>query len=190
MIELQVKYSTDDYVPALRRHLLSQPKFLTLFSFISLLLISVIALMFNSSLHFDVFWFIICSLSLLIGFSGICFYFLPRQRFRRSYKTIDDYRLQITGREIIYDSDYESGALPWRHCTKLHEGRRYYLLEYDRERVMVIPKVAFTDQEEERSFREIVKQRLPPALSKKLWKRRDLEIGSDYVPPKKMPDWR
>jgi hypothetical protein len=189
MIDLDVKYSTDDYVPALRRHLFSQPKFLTLFSIISLLLISVLALMFNSSSHFDTIWFIIYSLILLVGLGGVCFYFLPHQMFRRSFKTIDEYHLRVTGREIIYDSDYESGALSWRHCTKLHEGSQYYLFEYP-ERIMVIPKGAFTNQEEERKFREIVKQRLPPALSEKLRRREDLEEGSDYVPPKKMPEWR
>lgn len=190
MIELLVKYSTEDYVPALRRHLLSQPKVLTLFSFLSLLLISVLALGFNSGPYFDTFWFIVYSLGLVLSFGGLFFYALPYQKFRRSYKPIDEYRLEINGREIIYDSEYEGGALSWRHCTRVYEGPRYYSFEYDRERIMVIPKEAFADREEERSFREIVKQRLPPALSKKLRKRRDLEFANEYAPPKRMPDWR
>lgn len=190
MINLHFSYNEDDYIPALRMYLMRKPKFIAFFTFFYLLLISLLGLLFGGGAYFDTTWFVICSIVALLALLGLFLYALPRQRFWHSYKAVDEYWAHITEDGIIYGTEQGNGALPWRRCTKLLEGERFYLFERGRGEIMVIPKQAFKNKEEEHAFRAMLKRKLTPALSSKLLKEKDLKPEDDYVPPEKAPDWR
>jgi len=190
MINLQVTYTEDDYIPAMRKYLMHKPKFIALFTLVYLVLISLFRLLFGSGADFGTAWFALGSIACLLGLIGVLLYVLPHQRFRHSYKALDEYWFEVNEQGITYETEYEDGALPWRRCTELLEGKRFYIFEHDHRRITVIPKRAFKNKEEENSFREILKRKLKPALSAKLLKQKDATPGEDYVPPEKAPDWR
>ena len=190
MINLHFNYNEDDYIPALRMYLMRKPKFIALFTFFYLLLISLLGLLFGGGAYVDATWFIICSTGALLVLLGLFLYALPHQRFRHSYKAVDEYWFHNTEHGIIYGTEHDNGALPWRRCTKLLEGEGFYLFEQGHGEITVIPKRAFKNKEEEHAFRAMLKRKLTPALSSQLLKEKDLKLGEDYVPPAKAPDWR
>ncbi len=190
MINLHFNYNEDEYVPALRMYLVRKPKFIGFFTFLYLLLISLLGLLFSDDAYFNITWFIICSTGVLSAMLGLFLYTLPHQRFRHSYKAVDEYWYHITEQGIIYGTEHDNGVLPWRRCTKLLEGERFYLFERGQGEIIVIPKRAFKNQEEEHAFRAMLKHKLTPALSSKLLKDKDPAPEKDYVPPEKAPDWR
>ena len=190
MINLHFSYDKDDYIPALRAYLMRKPKFIALFTFIYLLSISLLRLLLGGGAHFDIAWFLVCSIGSLLSLLGLLFYALPRQRFQHSYKAVDEHWFHIGEQGIFYETEYDNSVLPWRRCTKLLEGKGFYLFEHDHRRITVIPKRTFKDKEEEHVFRAILRSKLKPALSSKLLKEKDAKVGEDYVPPEKAPDWR
>lgn len=190
MLNLHFKYSEDDYIPALRMYLMRKPKFIALFSFFYLLLISLLRLLLGSGSYYETTWFVLFSTVVLFALLGFFLYAFPHQKFRHSYKAVDEYWIHITEHGIIYGTEHGNGALPWRRCTKLLEGKQFYLLEQGRGEVTVIPKRAFKDKEEERAFRAMLKRKLTPGLSSKLLKQTERELEAEYVPPEKAPDWR
>jgi YcxB-like protein len=121
---------------------------------------------------------------------AVLLYALPHQRYRHSFKAVEEQRFHIAEQGIFYETDYASGVLPWRRCTKLLERKRFYLFEHDHRRITVIPKRVFKSKQEEDEFRTILKSKLPPAFSAKLLKWKEPEPGEGYVPPEKAPDWR
>jgi hypothetical protein len=169
MISLNLSYDEDDYVPALRMYLLRKPKFLAFFIFIYLLSIGLLMSV------FDIGWFTVYSVLALLALVGLSLYALPHQRFRHSHMSVDEYWFHVTEHGIVYETEYDSGTLPWRRCTKLLEGKRFYLFEHDQRRITVIPKRVFKDKDEENAFRMILKSKLTPALSSKLSREEDVQ---------------
>jgi hypothetical protein len=190
MISLKVNYEEEDYIPALRSYLLRKPKFVALSTFLSLLTICLLQLLLGGGGRFDPNLFLIQSIATLLSFIALLFYVLPHQRYRHSFKSVEEHRFHIAEQGIFYETDFASGVLPWRRCTKLLERKRFYLFEHDHRRVTVIPKRAFKNRQEENEFRAILKSKLPPAFSSKLLKWKEPEPGECYVPPEKAPDWR
>jgi hypothetical protein len=190
MINLQFRYNEEDYIPALRRYLLRAPKFIALFTFLYLLTIAFLRVLYGTDVRLDTTSFLVYSIALLLGFIALLFYVLPHQRYRHSFKAVEEQRFHIAEQGIFYETDHANGVLPWRRCTKVMEGKRFYLFEHEHRRITVIPKRVFKDRLEENEFREILKSKLPPAFSSKLLKWKEPEPGEGYVPPEKAPDWR
>jgi YcxB-like protein len=190
MISLKVNYKEEDYIPALRTYLLRKPKFIALFTFLYLLTIAFLRVLLGGGAPFELDLFLLYSITTLLCFVGLLFYVLPHQRYRHSFKSVEEHRFHIAEQGIFYETDYANGVLPWRRCTKLLERKHFYLFEHDRRRITVIPKRVFKDRLEENEFREILKSKLPPAFSSKLLKWKEPEPGEGYVPPEKAPDWR
>ena len=189
MINLQFTYEEDDYIPALRSYLMRKPKVIALFTFVYFLSVALMSLFVGGN-FLDVTSFLLESIVTLLFLIALLFYVLPHQRYRRSFKAVEEQRFHISEQGIFYETDFASGVLPWRRCTKLLERKRFYLFEHDHRRVTVIPKRAFKNREEENDFRAILKSKLPPAFSSKLLKWKEPAPGEGYVPPEKAPDWR
>jgi hypothetical protein len=190
MISLKVNYEEQDYIPALRSYLLRKPKFIALFTLLYFLTIAFLRLLLGGPVRFDTSLFLLYSIMTLGCFFGLLLYVLPQQRYRRSFKAVEEHRFHITEQGIFYETEHANGILPWKRCTKLLERKRFYLFEHDHRRVTVIPKRAFKNRQEENEFRAILKSKLPPAFSSKLLKWKEPEPGEGYLPPEKMPDWR
>lgn len=190
MINLQFRYEEDDYIPALRSYLIRKPKFIALFFFLWLLSTAFLTLFLDGGGGFDTSWFVIYAIGVLLSLIAVLLYALPHQRYRHSFKAVEEQRFHVAEQGIFYETDYASGVLPWRRCTKLLERKRFYLFEHDHRRITVIPKRVFKSKQEEDEFRTILKSKLPPAFSAKLLKWKEPEPGEDYVPPEKAPDWR
>lgn len=190
MINLEFRYNEEDYIPALRSYLLRKPKFIALFTFLYLLTIAFLQVLLGGGARFDTDQFLLYSITTLLCFIALLFYALPHQRYRHSFKSVEEHRFHIAEQGIFYETEYANGVLPWRRCTKLLERKHFYLFEHEHRRITVIPKRVFKDKLEENEFREIVKSKLPPAMSSKLLKWKEPEPGEGYVPPEKAPDWR
>jgi hypothetical protein len=190
VVELHFRYDEDDFVPAVRTYLMRKPKFIALFFFIYFLLIGWLKFLFSGGIQFDATGFIMCSIGSLLGLGGLLLYVFPHQRFQHSYRAVDEHWFHFDEQGISYETEYESGILTWRRCTKLLERKRFYLFEHDHRRITVIPKRAFKNDKEETAFRAILKTRLTPALRSKLLKRQEPKPGEDYVPPDEPPNWR
>lgn len=188
-VSLHFKYEEDDYVPAVRMYLMRKPQPVFLFGCIYLLSVMCLLLLFSGGL--DILLFLICAGGLWLGLFGLIFYVLPRKRYQSEYRFLDEHHLHITESAIISGTRQGRAGegLTWRRCTKLLEGEGFYLLEHDSRKVTVIPKRVFKNQEEE-VFRDILRRKLPPALSSKLKTEKEGPDEGRYVPPPEPPDWR
>jgi hypothetical protein len=124
--------------------------------------------------------------------AGIVYHLLigmPRQYFRGDGKFRDKYELTFSHEGITVKTPKIDSKLAWSLYTKVIEGRQMYLLIYGKETRMMtaVPKRAFTDNNQENRFRELVTQHISdhPVMER-------IPTGeSDYTPTSfTPPDWR
>jgi hypothetical protein len=114
---------------------------------------------------------------------------VPRRRFRGDPKYRDEYDLIFSDAGMEFKTANVSASLRWSLYTRVIENDRFYIMIYGRDihSLSILPKRAFRDSEQEKTFRKLLRRHLDPNLK--------LTPGEhemqQYVPASlEPPDWR
>ena len=113
---------------------------------------------------------------------------VPRKYFRGDPKFRDEYTLTFTDAGIAFKSQHASSTLAWSFYTRMIENDSVYILIYGKntQSMSVLPKRAFRDSQQEKTFREMLRRNLDSNL-----KLSHIESEQEYVPKTfGPPDWR
>jgi len=190
-ISLRFKYTQEEYAAASRLYMLRSAEFWIRFIVSTLFCAGGIYLvsMLDMDLGIAFFLTFIGVVWLLIGFLQLVVE--PRQAFRREPKFRDEYLLQFSDDGIQFKTAQIDALVQWSLYSRVIEDERFYLLVYGRNMMSVIPKRAFTSEEQERAFDELLKRQLPAGSdSQRLGANRTVKPDKTYLPPSEPPDWR
>ena len=114
---------------------------------------------------------------------------VPRRRFRGDPKYRDEYDLVFSDAGMEFKTAHVSASLRWSLYTRVIENDSFYILIYGRDihSLSIVPKRAFREHEQEKTFRKLLRRNLDPNLK--------LTPGEhetqQYVPASlEPPDWR
>ena len=113
---------------------------------------------------------------------------VPRKHFRGDPKFRDEYTLTFTDAGIGFRTQNASSTLAWSFYTGLMENDSFYILIYGKNinSLSVLPKRAFQNSQQEKTFREMLRRNLDRDL-----KLSQVESEQEYVPKSfEPPDWR
>ena len=114
---------------------------------------------------------------------------LPRRKFRGDPKYRDEYDLTFSDAGIEFKTAHVSASLQWNLYTRVIENDRFYIMLYghDIHSLSILPKRAFRDQQQEITFRKLLRRNLNPKLKLTPGEHENHE----YVPASlQPPDWR
>ncbi|HEX6045944.1 MAG TPA: YcxB family protein [Pyrinomonadaceae bacterium] len=114
---------------------------------------------------------------------------VPRKYFRGDPKFRDEYTLTFTDAGIAFKTQHMSSTLAWSFYTALIENDSFYILIYGKHvhSLSVLPKRAFQDSQQERTFREMLRRNLDSNLKLSQVEREKEEYVPKTLEP---PDWR
>ncbi|HEX5876475.1 MAG TPA: YcxB family protein [Pyrinomonadaceae bacterium] len=113
---------------------------------------------------------------------------VPRRRFRGDPKYRDEYNLIFNDAGMEFKTAHVSATLRWSLYTRVIENDSFYIMIYGRDihSLSIVPKRAFRDNEQEKTFRKLLRRNLDPNL-----KLTPGEHETQYVPASlEPPDWR
>jgi F0F1-type ATP synthase assembly protein I len=135
-------------------------------------------------------WFLI--ILLVLGGLGLFHGFLidlPRRYFRGDPKFRDEYNLTFTDAGIQFKTQNINASYAWSFFTQVIENDKFYLLVYGKNiaSVSIIPKRAFRDSKQEKTFREMLRRNIDHKLKLSDGEREEKEYVPTSLEP---PDWR
>lgn len=91
---------------------------------------------------------------------------LPRAYFRSDPKFRDEYHLTLTDAGIEFHTENMSSMIAWNFYGGMIESKNFYMLIYGRNThsLSIIPKRAFQSNDQETTFRQILRRNLAPNL--------------------------
>lgn len=189
-VKIEYQYTEPEYLAASRLLFFSKPETLVRLIVFSVFLLTGAFLLSTLIVDFIPLWTMILFIGL---FEGLLFYNLlvktPRTYFRGDGKFRDKYEITFSDEHIRVKTSQLDSKLAWSLYTKVLEGPNMYLLIYGRDvRMMTaVPKRAFTSQDQERKFRDLVSKHIVDHSNLKA-----LPPGeSEYRPTSPTPpDWR
>ncbi len=114
---------------------------------------------------------------------------VPRRTFRGDPKFRDEYDLIFSDAGVDFKTAHVSASLRWSLYTRVIENNSFYIMMYGRDihSLSILPKRVFRDNEQEKTFRKLLRRNLDPNLK--------LTAGENeteqYVPSTlEPPDWR
>lgn len=112
---------------------------------------------------------------------------LPRRYFRGDPKFRDEYTLTFTDAGIEFRTTHLNATLAWSLYTDVVETDQFYILVYGKgiHTLSILPKRAFTDVNQESTFRQMLRRHLDHNLKLSATERE----GREYFPPAQPPDW-
>src|ERR1043166_1240656 len=158
-VKLEYEYSEPEYLAASRLFFFSSPNVIARLIVFGLLLVAAVILL---GLLFT---------DLLILFPGLLFVVLleaalfynvlvttPRKYFRGDGKFRDRYEITFSDEGVKLKTSQIDSKMAWSLYTRVVEGRDMYLLFYGKDTRMMtsVPKRAFTSNDQEQLFRELI----------------------------------
>lgn len=189
-VQLDFSHTEKEYLAAVRLYVWRSGE---LFARICLtyLILAGIVLMLPILFEFLIPYWVLVALVILGGVGWYHGYVIdiPRRHFRSDPKFREEYHLKFSDAGIDYKSLHASGFFDWTFYTSVIENDSFYLLLYGKHlhSISVIPKRAFKNQEQETTFRELLRRHVDHTL-----KLSDGDYGEKEYSPKSLepPDWR
>ncbi len=186
-VTLHFRYTREEYVAAVRQFF--DPFRLKLYGVLGALLLLLGA--FAGAVSDDPFypWFlsIFGVVSLALFYRS---YFLAPRRWYDHISARGDYTLQCSDAGVGFRAKDMESSLRWSLYREARENERFYFLVYGKHAFTVIPKRVFTSADQERSFRELLRQHVAPALESPADERAS-RVKTEYAPKSlQPPDWR
>jgi hypothetical protein len=137
-------------------------------------------------------WFILTFAGLMmLIFSYYAHFVTPRLHYKRNPKFREQYNLQFSDDGIWFRSKGLESRLDWGFYSKVWETPRFYFLIYGKDMFTLIPKRAFSSEEQEAAFRSMLKRKISPNIETyNLPSPKVNELEERYEPPPIPPDWR
>ncbi|HKQ52141.1 MAG TPA: YcxB family protein [Pyrinomonadaceae bacterium] len=184
VVNLQFKYTEEEYVAATRLYMRRSKKFLFRLALCSVYIVACIFLLSWLEVAAELLILFVTASFIPPILFVLGFFVLPRQRFRRDPKFRDQYFLQFSDDGIQFKTAQIDAALQWSLYNQVWEDERFYILVYGEHMISVIPKRAFAGAAQESAFRQLLGRHLPAHFNAK-------QLAADaYVPPAEPPDWR
>jgi len=185
VVNLQFKYTEEEYVAATRLYMRRSKKFLFRLALCSVYIVASIFLLSWLEVASELLIFFVTASFIPPILFVLGFFVLPRQRFRRDPKFRDEYFLQFSDEGIQFKTAQIDAALQWSLYNQVWEDERFYILVYGEHMISVIPKRAFASAAQEAAFRQLLGRHLPAHFNNK----KHLAAEA-YAPPAEPPDWR
>jgi len=189
-VKLEFEYTEAEYIAANRLVFFNSPNLI-----LRLLVFGLVpgasALLLGFNLTYWVNWFPI--ILFIVLFEAALFYNMlvttPRKYFRGDAKFRDHFHLTFSDEGITVKTSQIDSKTAWSLYTKVIEGRDMYLLLYGKETRMMtaVPKRAFTSNDQEQLFRELVTRHVADHSSLKQGPPTEIEYKPKSLTP---PDWR
>lgn len=114
---------------------------------------------------------------------------LPRRYFRGDPKFRDEYHLTFSDAGVEFQTKNMSSMIAWSFYTGMIENDQFYLMRYGNNinAVSILPRRAFTDSQQEITFRRILRRNLDPNLKLSEDERQIEAHAPRSLEP---PDWR
>ena len=159
-VELQFRYTQDEYVSAIRAYMLAKRSiafFVGIASLVTLLGIYFLLTQADSVATIA----LLCAGTFLFGLVGTSFGILPHRRFLANPQFRSEYHLGFAEDGILFQTDHINSTLKWDIYTEAVETERFYLLVYGAEgAVTVIPKRVFNSAEQEACFKKLLMRKV------------------------------
>ena len=189
-VHLSFSHTEKEYLAAIRFYFWHSKELLVRL-IVSCLLFTIVLLLVYAWLKFLIpVWAIV----ILMFIGGMGFFHgyvidLPRNRFRGDPKYREEYNLTFSDDGIEFRTANVNSSIAWNLYTRVIENDSFYIMVYGKDihSLSIIPKRAFRDSEQERTFREMLRRNIDSTL-----KVTDGEHEKkEYVPTKlEPPDWR
>jgi hypothetical protein len=158
-VELQFRYTEDEYVAAIRTYLLAKRRITFLVGIASLTtLLGIYFLLTQSDTAATISF--LCTGTFLFGLFATSFGIFPHRRFRANPQFRSEYYLQFGEDGILFRTDYIDSTLKWEMYTEALETEKFYLLSYGEGAVTVIPKRVFNSSEQQSQFRDLLMRKV------------------------------
>jgi membrane associated rhomboid family serine protease len=119
------------------------------------------------------------------------YYVAPRRWYKRSPVLREEYHLQYSDAGIVFRSKDINANYQWSLYQQVAENEQFYYLIYGGQSFSVIPKRAFTTDEQERAFRELLRAHIDPQFVVASPVNRPSVTEAEYAPKSlEPPDWR
>lgn len=131
--------------------------------------------------------------SLILLVNNFYTYFVgPGQHFRRNAKFQQEYCLRISEDGLLFNSKNIQSKLEWGLYSKVWETPNFYYLFYDKDLFTLIPKRVFTSKQQEWTFQNLLKRKIPANNfeTRKPFPQPENDFTADQIPPPRPPDWR
>jgi hypothetical protein len=189
-VKLEYQYTESEYLAANRLFFLSSPNvFARLIAFGLLLGLVVVLLSFLMTDGL----ILLPGLLFVALFEAALFYNVlfttPRKYFRGDGKFRDRYEITFSDEGVKLKTSQIDSKMAWSLYTRVVEGRDMYLLFYGKDTRMMtsVPKRAFTSNDQEQLFRELITRHITEHSGLK-----QMAPGESEYRPKSLtpPDWR
>ena len=188
-VHLSFRYTEQEYLDAIRFYFWRSKELLARL-IISCVLFSIGLLLMYAWLEFSI---PVWATVILMFIAGVGFFHgyvidLPRGRFRGDPKFREEYNLTFSDDGIEFKTQSISSSIAWSLYTRVIENDSFYILVYGKNihSLSIIPKRVFRDNQQERTFRELLRRNIDARL-----KISDGDREKEYVPPRlEPPDWR
>ena len=158
-VELQFRYTEDEYVSALRAYMLAKRRvwfFTGIASVVTLL--GFYFLVTQSDLAATISF--LCTGAFMFGLLATSFGLLPHRRFRANPQFRSEYHLWFAEDEILFQTENISATLKWEIYTEALETEKFYLLAHGEGAVTVIPKRVFRNDEQQSHFEDLLTRKV------------------------------
>ena len=159
-ITIQFKYSFDEYIDAFRLHYsqLKRLKRNIVFSVVLLLLGVALCLFLGYSFFNSV---PIYASVILVAFLLSEFFLAPSKIFHSDPRLQEEHVLIFSDEKILFRNAKMTIALKWKQYSHFVENDEFYLLYYQEETFLIIPKRCFKTESME-SFKKLLNSKLVP----------------------------
>lgn len=159
-VELQFRYSEDEYVSALRAYMLAKRRiafFAAIASVVTLL--GVYFLLTQADLAATITF--LCTGTFMFGLLATSFGLLPHRRFRMNPQFHSEYHLEFGEDGILFQTNNINAELNWEIYKEALETQKFYLLSTgEGGAVTVIPKRVFTNEQQQAHFKDMLKRKV------------------------------
>ncbi|MDX6694951.1 MAG: hypothetical protein QOF02_2554 [Blastocatellia bacterium] len=192
VVEIQFRYTEAEYSEAARHYL--NRTYHTRFNIILGLLVffgGAAFWMLEADSIFGPICLVLGALLLLIAANS--YFVVPQRIYKRNPQLREEYQLQFSDDGIAFRSKGIDSTLQWSLYKEVWETERFYFLLYGKDAFSLIPKRAFTDEWQERAFREMLQKHVAVSATerKTLAAKKTEQQPEEYVPKSlEPPDWR
>ena len=158
-VELQFRYTEDEYVSALRAYMVAKRRVLFFAGIATVItLLGLYFLLTQSDLAATISF--LCTGAFMFGLLATSFGLLPHRRFRASPSLRSEYHLQFAEDGILFRTDDIDSSLQWAIYTEALETEKFYLLAHGEGAVTVIPKRVFNNEGQQAHFRDMLARKV------------------------------
>ena len=158
-VELQFRYTEDEYVSALRAYMLAKRRVLFFAGMASVItLLGLYFLLTRAELAATITF--LCTGAFMFGLLATSFGLVPRRRFRANPKFRSEYQLEFAEEGISFRTANVDSTLRWAIYTEAIETEKFYLLAHGEGAVTVIPKRVFTNEGQQARFRDMLARKV------------------------------